>query len=189
MTTDIPETKSTPYTIHDDWFVLAAEVWTIVELTVPPPTQDAGDIIKHQAMKPGETEALHVTSAVKDIRSEQAKRLEEGLSTEKDKENCQVGSIRAKSGICGLSEVNTCHVSEENQMPNLSQCCEYNDNSQAFAEWKGSSQPSCPKWGPPPYLRGYPSGSSGPEGQNKLSDATASTERSCGQGPNVPPFN
>lgn len=98
MTTDIPETKSTPYTIHDDWFVLAAEVWTIVELTVPPPTQDAGDIIKHQAMKPGETEALHVTSAVKDIRSEQAKRLEEGLSTEKDKENCQVGSIRAKSG-------------------------------------------------------------------------------------------
>lgn len=74
-------------------------------------------------------------------------------------------------------------------MPDLSQCHEYNDNSQAFAEWKGSSQPSCPKWGPPPYLRGHHAGSHGTEGQNNPSDATASTERSCGQGPNVPPFN
>lgn len=64
-------------------------------------------------------------------------------------------------------------------MPDLSQCHEYNDNSQAFAEWKGSSQPSCRKWVPPPYLRGHPSRSSSAEGQNK---------RSCGQGPSVPPF-
>lgn len=74
-------------------------------------------------------------------------------------------------------------------MSDLSQCHEYNDNSQAFAEWTGSSQPPCPKWGPPPYLGGHPSGSSGPQGQNNPSDATASTDRSCGRRPNVPPFN
>lgn len=71
-------------------------------------------------------------------------------------------------------------------MPDLSQCHEYNDNSQAFADWKGSSQPSCAKWGPPPYLRGHPSGPSSSEGHNKTSDPAASTERSCGQGPSVP---
>lgn len=74
-------------------------------------------------------------------------------------------------------------------MPDLSQCHEYNDNSQAFAEWKGSSQPTCPKWGPPPYLQGQPSGSSGSESQNNPTGATASIERSCGRGRNVPPFN
>lgn len=72
-------------------------------------------------------------------------------------------------------------------MPDLSQCHEYDDNAQAFADWKGSSQPSCPKGGLPPYLQGQPSfGSSGP---GHTSDATASTERSCGQGPNVPPYS
>lgn len=98
MTSDILETKKTPYIIKDDWHVLAAGVWTIVELTVPASTQDAGDTTKPQAMKPEETETLHVTSAVKDIHSEQAKRQEEGMSTEKNKENCQVGSTEAKSG-------------------------------------------------------------------------------------------
>lgn len=49
-------------------------------------------------------------------------------------------------------------------MPDLSQCHEYNDNSQAFADWKGSSQPSYAKSGPPPYLRGHASRPSGSEG-------------------------
>lgn len=30
MITDIPETKKTPYTIHDDWFVFAAAVCTLL---------------------------------------------------------------------------------------------------------------------------------------------------------------
>lgn len=58
----------------------------------------------------------------------------------------------------------SCHVSEGNQMPDLSQCHEYNDNSQAFADWKGSSQPPYAKSGPPPYLRGHASRTSGSEG-------------------------
>ncbi|KAK7722197.1 hypothetical protein SLS64_000730 [Diaporthe eres] len=189
MTSDIPETKNTPYTTPDEWSLFAATVWTVVELTVPPPTQDASHITNSQAVKPKETETLHITSAVKGIGPEEAKRQTEGMSTAKTKENRQVDSIEAKSSLLGLSKPNSCHASEGNQTPDLSQCHVYNDNSQAFAEWKGSSQPSCPKWGPPPYLGGHPTGSSGLESQNKPSDATASTERSRGQGPNVPPFN
>lgn len=97
MTSDIPETKKTPYTINDEWFVFVAPVWTIVELTVPPPTQDAGDVTSSKAMKPEETEALHITSAVKSIDSQVAKRQTEGMSTEKNKENRQVDSTEAKS--------------------------------------------------------------------------------------------
>lgn len=73
-------------------------------------------------------------------------------------------------------------------MPNLTHCHQYDDNAQAFAEWKGSSQPSCPKWDSPPYIRGGPSRTSGSDDRNNPFDPTASTERSCGQGPNVPPY-
>lgn len=109
MTSDIQETKTTPYIIHhDEWFVFAAAVWTIVELTVPPPpTQDAGDTTDSKAMKPKETEDLHITSAVKSIDSEEAKRQTEGLPTEKNKENRQVDSIEAKSsGECPFLQLN-----------------------------------------------------------------------------------
>lgn len=86
MTSYIPETKKTPYTIRKEWFLIAAETWTIVELTVPPPTQDAGDNTKAKAVKPEETEAVHTTATVKEANSE------------KNKENCQVTSIEATSG-------------------------------------------------------------------------------------------
>lgn len=91
MTSGIPETKENPYTIHNKWFLIAAEVWTIVELTIPPPTQDAGDNTKAKAIKPVETEAAHVTSLVKGANSE-------GAKSEKNKENCPVTSVEAKSG-------------------------------------------------------------------------------------------
>lgn len=91
----------------------------------------------------------------------------------------------------GLNDAHSCDNPAVLQtgLSGMSQGHQYNDNSQAFAEWKDSSQPSCPKWGPPPYLQGRPSRSSASEAQNNPSGATASTERSCGQGPNVPPFN
>lgn len=97
MTSDIPETKKTPYTIHDEWFLVLAEVWTIVELTVPAQTQDAGETTKTKATEPEETEALRTTSAVKGINSEDIKRQTEGVCMEKDKENRLVNSVEAKS--------------------------------------------------------------------------------------------
>lgn len=90
MTSYIPETKKTPYTIHKEWFLIAAEIWTVVELTVPPPTQDAGDNTKAKTVKPAETEAVHITSTVKEASSEEAK-------SEKNKENCPVTSVEATS--------------------------------------------------------------------------------------------
>lgn len=97
MTSDIPETKNTPYITPDEWSLFAATVWTVVELTVPPPTQDASHITNSEAVKPKETETLHITSAVKGIGPEEAKRQTEGMSTAKTKENRQVDSIEAKS--------------------------------------------------------------------------------------------
>lgn len=91
MISDIPETKKTPYTIRNEWLLVAAEIWTIVELTVPPPTQDASDNTGAKTIEPEEIKATHVTSAVKSDNSENAK-------TEKNKENCPVTSVEAKSG-------------------------------------------------------------------------------------------
>jgi hypothetical protein len=100
MPSDIPETKNTPYTIRHDWSVLAADVWMIVELTVPPPTQDAGGTDRPEAVNPQEAETLRVTSAVSGIKSEgvEGHLQAEGTSTEKNKENCQMESIEAKPG-------------------------------------------------------------------------------------------
>lgn len=98
MTLRYPRTEKTSYTVHDDWFVFAAAVWTIVELTVPRPTQDASDITNAVAMKPEETEAPRATSAVKYLGLEEAKRQTEGISTEKSKENCQANSIEVNPG-------------------------------------------------------------------------------------------
>lgn len=98
MTSDIPETKKTPYTIHDEWYLVAAEVWTIVELTVPAQTQDAGDITQSKATKLEETEALQINSAVKGIKAEETKRQTQGVATEKNKENRQVNPVEAQSG-------------------------------------------------------------------------------------------
>lgn len=99
MTSDIPETKETPYTTRDDWVLIVAAVWTIIELTVPTPTQDAGDTTGPKAVKPESNEAPQATSVVKGIKPQEDKRLAEGTATKKNKENCQIPTL-ASIGDC-----------------------------------------------------------------------------------------
>ncbi|KAK7744617.1 hypothetical protein SLS53_003503 [Cytospora paraplurivora] len=79
----------------------------------------------------------------------------------KDEGNPTSGSpeAKAKSNTPGMSIDNSRLMhNKENEGPELSrsQIVPHikKDHSVEFAEWKGSSNPSCPKWGPPPYLQG-----------------------------------
>lgn len=49
-------------------------------------------------MKPEETETPRATSAVKYLGLEEVKRQTEGISAEKNNENCQVNSIEVNTG-------------------------------------------------------------------------------------------
>lgn len=88
MNSEVLEVKKTSHTTHYDLWVLAADVWDIVELTVPPTILDAGNPIKAEAVNPQEAETLEVTSEISGTISEEVKGhlKAEGTSAEKKQE-------------------------------------------------------------------------------------------------------
>ncbi|KUI62665.1 hypothetical protein VP1G_09797 [Cytospora mali] len=63
------------------------------------------------------------------------------------------GSSEAKPETQGLSDDDKENEGPNTSKPNVVQCTVDKDASVEFAAWKGSGNPSHPKWGPPPYLR------------------------------------
>lgn len=69
----------------------------ILELTAPLPTQDAGSTSMPKATTSEGALSLHVVSVAKGINPGEVKRQAEEMHPEKNKENCQVGSLEAES--------------------------------------------------------------------------------------------